>query len=278
MTTIIVVFCKFILIKKEALETVEQFIEQQRSLGSYSFSREMLSDAFDRSDKALKQALFRLKTKGKIAHIKSGFYVIITPEFSNAGMVPTHLFIDDLMKHLGKRYYVGLFSAAALQGASHQAVMEYYVVTDYPPVRSVKNEKVKLNFFTKKEWEQGFIFQRKTDAGYINVSYPELTALDLLSYGNFSINRVATVLEELVESFDAKRLKHTIKHASTASIQRLGYLLDIVSFENSFGKVLQQELSKRKVFPVALSKHASKKGAINSNWNVIENITVESDL
>src|SRR5690554_5567602 len=220
----------------------------------------MLNDAFDRSDKALKQALFRLKTKGKIAHIKSGFYVIITPEFSNAGMVPTHLFI------------------AALQGASHQAVMEYYVVTDYPPVRSVKNEKVKLNFFTKKEWEQGFIFQRKTDAGYINVSYPELTALDLLSYGNFSINRVATVLEELVESFDAKRLKHTIKHASTASIQRLGYLLDIVSFENSFGKVLQQELNKRKVFPVALSKHASKKGAINTNWNVIENITVESDL
>lgn len=59
------------------METVEQFIEQQRALGSYSFSREMLNDAFDRSDKALNQALFRLKTKGKIGHVRSGFYVII---------------------------------------------------------------------------------------------------------------------------------------------------------------------------------------------------------
>ncbi len=260
------------------METVEQFIEHQRSLGSYSFSWEMLNDAFDRSDKALKQALFRLKTKGKITHVKSGFYVIITPEFSNVGMIPANLFIDDLMKSLGKQYYVGMFSAAALQGASHQAVMEYYVVTDHPPVRNVNNEKVKLNFFSKKEWESDLILQRKTDAGYINVSCPELTALDLLSYGNFSINRVATVLEELVDSFDAKRLKNTIKHASTASIQRLGYLLDTVNDGHPFGKVLKHELKKRNVFPVPLSKHGSKKGQTNAIWNVIENIIVESDL
>ena len=260
------------------LETVEQFIEQQRSLGSYSFSWEMLNDAFDRSDKALKQALFRLKTKGKIAHVKSGFYVIIPPEFSNVGMIPANLFIDDLMKSLGKQYYVGMFSAAALQGASHQAVMEYYVVTDYPSVRSVRNKNIVINFFTKKEWANDLILQRKTDAGYINVSCPELTALDLLNYGNFTINRVATVLEELSESFDSKRLKNTIKHASTTSIQRLGYLLDTVNNGHAYGKVLQHELKKRNVFPVPLSKHGSKKGQINAIWNVIENITVESDL
>ena len=260
------------------METVEHFIEHQRALGSYSFSWEMLNDAFDRSDKALKQALFRLKTKGKIAHVKSGFYAIIPPEYSNVGMIPANLFIKDLMKSLGKQYYVGMFSAAALQGASHQAVMAYYVVTDYPPIRSVKNKKIVINFFTKKDWDKDLILQRKTDAGYINVSCPELTAFDLLNYGNFSINRVATVLEELVESFDSKRLKHALKTASTASIQRLGYLLDIVSFGNSFGKVLQQELNKRNVFPVALSKQGVKKGNTNSVWKVIENTIVESDL
>lgn len=260
------------------METVEQFIEQQRSFGSYSFSTEELKGAFDRSDKALKQALYRLKTKGKIVHVKSGFYVIISPEFSHLGMIPANLFIDDLMKSLGKTYYVGLFSAAALQGASHQAVMEYYVVTDHPPVRNVHNEKVKLNFFTKKVWDKDLILQRKTDAGYINISCPELTALDLLNYGNYSINRIATVLEELSESFDAQRLKHTTKSASTTAIQRLGYLLEVVSTEHAFGKVLLQELNKRKVFPVPLSKHGSKKGAMNATWKIIENITVESDL
>ena len=260
------------------METVEQFIEQQRSLGSYSFSKELLNEAFNRSDKALKQALYRLKTKGKIVHVKSGFYVIIPPEYSNVGMIPANLFIDDLMKSLHKQYYVGMFSAAALQGASHQAVMEYYVMTDYPSVRSVNNKNIVINFYTKKEWAKDLILQRKTDAGYINVSCPELTALDLLNYGNFAINRVATVLEELSESFDSKRLKNTIRHASTASIQRLGYLLDTVNDGHAYGKILQQELNKRNVFPVPLSKHEAKKGQINTVWQVIENITVESDL
>src|SRR5690554_1703449 len=163
-------------------------------------------------------------------------------------MLPVNLFIDDLMRSLGKQYYVALLSAAALQGASHQAVMEYYVVTDYPPVRSVKNKKIVINFFTKKEWDKDLVLQRKTDAGYINVSYPELTAFDLLNYGDFSINRIASILEELSEAFDAKRLKHALKRASTATIQRLGYLLDTVNSGHAYGKVLKQELSKETCF------------------------------
>lgn len=260
------------------METVEQFIEQQRAIGSYSFSWETLKGAFDKSDQALRQALYRIKAKGKVASVKSGFYVIIPPEYSHVGMLPVNLFIDDLMRSLGKQYYVALLSAAALQGASHQAVMEYYVVTDYPPVRSVKNKKTVINFFTKKEWDKDLVLQRKTDAGYINVSCPELTAFDLLNYGDFSINRIASILEELSEAFDAKRLKHALKRASTATIQRLGYLLDTVNAGHAYGKVLKQELKKRKVFPVPLSKHEAKKGQINTVWHVIENITVESDL
>jgi hypothetical protein len=43
-------------------------------------------------------------------------------------MLPINLFIDDMMKSLNKRYYVGLISAAALHGAAHQKPMEYYVI------------------------------------------------------------------------------------------------------------------------------------------------------
>ncbi len=260
------------------MKTVEEFIDQQRALGRYSFTWNKLRESFDQSDKALKQALFRLKKKGKIVLIKSGFYVIITPEFSKAGMLPANLFIHDLMQHLDKNYYVGMFSAAALQGASHQAIMNYYVVTDHPPIRSIKNKKMTLNFFTKKKWSSQFILQRKTDAGYINISCPELTVLDLLNYGNFSISRVATVLKELSESFQTKRLNYVIQDASTASIQRLGYLIDILSIDPSFKTLIYRELTKRKKFPVALSKTASKKENINTTWKVVENITVESDL
>lgn len=260
------------------METLDQYIEQQRSFGRYSFSYDMLKEVFDKSDKALKQALYRLKTKERVAYIKSGFYVIIPPEYSQLGMIPAYLFIDDLMINMGKRYYVAMFSAAAIQGASHQAAMEYYVVTDYPPVRNVKKKKIVINFFNKKEWPDELILQRKTDVGYMNISSPELTAIDLLNYGNFSLNRVATVLEELVESFDSKRLKQALKQASAASIQRLGYLLEVVLNDYLFSKVVRQELNNRKVFPVLLSKNSLKKGVTHANWNVIENITVESDL
>ncbi|MCB0483677.1 MAG: hypothetical protein KDC37_03860 [Flavobacteriales bacterium] len=260
------------------MKTLEHFVEQQLSNGRFSFSTTMLKDVFDKSDKALKQSLYRLKAKGKIAHVRSGFYMIIPPEYSQFGMIPPDLFIDDLMKCLGKKYYVGLFSSASLQGASHQAVMQYYVITNHPPLRSVNNAKMVINFYSKKEWQRELILQRKTDAGYINISCPELTTFDLLNYGNFSLNRIATILEELYEFYNAKRLKLSVKQASTASIQRLGYLLDQVVVDNVYSEVLQQELTQRRLFPVLLSKRSSHQGKADKSWNVIINTDIESDL
>ena len=46
------------------------------------------------------------------------------------GAPPPSWYIDDLMRNEGRPYYVGLLSAAELHGASHQAVMEFQVVTD----------------------------------------------------------------------------------------------------------------------------------------------------
>jgi predicted transcriptional regulator of viral defense system len=260
------------------MKNIEQFIEKQRAFGSYSFTFDEVQRAFDCSEKALKQALYRLKKKGKVIPLRKGFYIIIPAEYSQVGTLPATLFLDDLMKSLKKEYYVALFSAAMLQGASHQAIMENYVITDNPPIRSIKNNKIVIHFFTKKQWSKELIIQRKTDAGFINISCPELTIIDLLNYGNFSTNRIATVLEELAESFDQKRLKIAVKKAKTATIQRLGYLLDSIGNEKKYTKVLHQELKKRKVFPVPLSIHVAKKGSLHPGWNIIENLTIEADL
>ncbi|MEI9912619.1 MAG: hypothetical protein WDO71_25065 [Bacteroidota bacterium] len=48
-------------------------------------------------------------------------------------------------------------------------------------MRGIKNKKLKINFYIKKDWSEDDIIQKKTDAGYINVSSPEFTALDLFS-------------------------------------------------------------------------------------------------
>lgn len=259
--------------------TLEEFVNETRSRGCYSFSLHELKLSFELSDKAINQTLFRLKNKGKIAMVRKGFYAIITPEYSKTGMLPPHLFIDDLMKSLGRPYYVGLFSAAALYGAAHQQPMEYYVITEKPALRNIKSQKLIINFFVKKDWSEADIVQKKTDAGYINVSTPELTALDLITYGNFGINRVFTVLEELVEEMKPNALTRTsLNYSQTTSIQRLGYMVDKEIGDEKLAIALKKALKDRKKYPIPLLKNTNNQGILNTDWNIIKNTELESDL
>jgi hypothetical protein len=51
-----------------------------------------------------------------------------------------------------------------------------------------------------------FLEKRKTPSGYVKVSSPELTALDLLQFERHigGLNRAATVIDELSESIKAE--------------------------------------------------------------------------
>ncbi len=278
LTTFFVVSCnlklKNLVVK---YNNIEGFIEQLSAVGRWSFTWEELLNSFSKSEKALKQSLYRLKTKGKIALIRTGFYVIIPATYSKYKIIPTDLYINDLMSFLGKKYYVGLYTAAGYWGASHQATMEYYVITDYPAIRNIKNKRVGINFFVKKQWSEECIIKRKTDAGYINVSSPELTVLDLLDYSNFSINRIATIIEDLGDEMTVSKLKKLIPLSKTSTIQRLGYIFDKVLITNRFEGVLKDELKNRNIFPVVLAKGASKKGNTDPKWKVIQNTLIETD-
>lgn len=259
--------------------TLEDLVNEIRATGKYSFSLLEAKKEFKISEKALNQALFRLKNKNKISPIRKGFYAIITPEYSKQGMLPPHLFIDDLMQSLEKKYYVGMFSAAALYGAAHQQPMEYYVITEKPALRNIKTPKLSINFFIKQDWPESGVIQKKTDAGYINVSTPELTALDLLTYGNFGINRVLTILEELVEEMKSSDLAKTARiYSPTSSIQRLGYLIDKVIGNEKLALALRKIVNDRKTYPTPLLKSANIKGSLDSDWNIYKNTELESDL
>lgn len=259
---------------------LEKYIDSIRSVGRYSFTLEELQNEFNISYRALKQNLYRLKSKNQIAQVRQGFYVIIPPEYSNQGMLPAYLFIDDLMKSLNKPYYVGLLSAAALHGAAHQQPMEYFVIVQTPAPRSIHNKKLKISFFSKSSWEQGDIVKKTTDAGYINVSSPELTALDLLNYTHkIGLNRATTVLQELAQNMKVSVLVRTAsRYQSTPVIQRLGYILDKILGEEKLAGSLQKVLKSRTVVPVFLSTRNDKNGAIDDTWKVIKNIEIESDL
>lgn len=259
---------------------LDRYLDKIRSFGKYSFTLEELQNEFDITYLALKQNLYRLKRKNEIAQVRQRFYVIIPPEYAKQGILPYHLFIDNLMKSLNKPYYVALLSASALHGAAHQQPMEYYVIAQTPAPRSINSKKLKISFLSKNSWDADDITQKTTDAGYINVSSPELTALDLLAYADKNgLNRVTTVLHELVQTFKVTSLSRTIKkYPNTPVLQRMGYIIDKVLKEEKIAEVLLKNLKERTFSPVLLSTKESKNGLLDETWKVIINMEIESDL
>lgn len=262
---------------------INDFANELRAKGRYSFTLSELRDQFNVSDNALKKALQRAKQKKEIALIRKEFYVIVPPEYRNRGILPPVLFVADLMHFLNRNYYTGLLNAAVFYGAAHQQPQEFFVITTKPFLSPIKNSKIKINFCYKKKWAEEDIMERKTDTGYLKVSSAELTALDLVYYydkiGGF--NRVATVLEELVENMEPEKLVATAKrYGQIATVQRLGFLLDEVIVKKALTSPLLEYLRMVKYYPVLLRPQREKPRtmATGNNWKVVPNIEIETDL
>ena len=267
-------------IEIQSYNYLEEYIDAVRAKGRYAFTLEELKGKFDISDKAILQNLYRLKSKNKIVQIRKGFYTLLPAEYSNYGVIPSSMYIDDMMISLNKKYYLGLMSAAALHGASHQQSMETFVITEKPALRDIKTKKLKINFLVKNEWNKEDIKQMKTDAGYINVSSPELTALDLLYYvDKLGMNRVITILKELIEVIKPSILAKTAKnYPQTATVQRLGYLLEYELGNEKLSQVIYQIIADKKGKSISLMPGKNKIGTTNTKWRIINNIKIESDL
>jgi len=257
---------------------LDVYLKEVRAQGRYGFTLNELQKKFKLQYSAINQKLYRLKLKNEVLQIRQGFYVIIPPEYSKQGILPPYLYIDDLMKSLNKQYYVGLLSAAAMYGAAHQQPMGYTVVTESPALRNI--EKLQIVFFPKQNFLQEGILQKKSAAGYINVSSPERTALDFFDYiHKFGLNRITTILQELNEEMKPSALAKTAKmFSNTAAIQRLGYILENETGAESLSESLYKILNNRQFFPIPLSPHKGKKGETDNRWKIIINTEIESDL
>jgi predicted transcriptional regulator of viral defense system len=257
----------------------EGFIFNKMRSGQYTFSLSQALSTLKVSPENLNVLLYRYKQRGKIALVRNGFYAIVPPQYSQTGVLPIYMYIDDLMKSLGKDYYLSLFSAAEIYGATHQQTMQSYIITVPPKLRSVKNEKQSINFLTKKQWDRKDISVKKSEFGYFNVSSPELTAFDLIAYMHLSsITCCAEIISQLVESFDIDRLqKSASRFEPLSALQRLGYILDVELNKKDLAEAIFKALSGKKIFYVPLSIHNNKKGVFNTKWKVIKNTEIEID-
>src|SRR6056297_4123209 len=257
------------------------WIEKQQSLGRYTFSLEQLKQDFPNvTEQALNLALSRLSNKGRILSVYKGFYLIVSPEYSSRGVLPPVLFIHQLMQYIGKPYYVGLLSAAALHGAAHQQPQEFFVVTSSKQSLTQKKG-LKINFIVKKKMPDNFLEKRKTESGYVYISNPVLTAADLIYYNKRigRINRAVSVLSELAEAMKTNNInQELIQNFPTTTLQRLGYILENILQKRQLSEKLYNQLMKRtnKLFMQPLkSGNTAGEFPKNNKWKIIINIDIE---
>lgn len=259
------------------------WIEKQQSWGRYTFSLDQVKQEFSEiSEAGILLALSRLSKKARIISIYKGFYLIVPPEYSAKGILPPVQFIDDLMNFIGKPYYVGLLSAAALHGAAHQQPQEYFVVTSTKQI-STQKKGIKINYFTKKKILDNILDKMKTQTGYVKVSTPELTAADLVYYHNRvgGINRVCTVINELSEAINPEKLtSDLIETLSVTTIQRLGFVFErIVKQPELAQKLYRLTLDQKIKFFMQPLKAGGKRTGFEKDekWKIIINADIEID-
>src|SRR5271165_2135282 len=179
------------------------------STGGVVFSADEARQALGVSQGALLDAAERQQQRRHLISPRRGFYVIVPPQYLAWGAPPPPWYIDDLMRHEGCPYYVGLLKAAELHGATHQAVMEFQVVTDkrLPEIRVGRSA---ISFYYRKDMAAASkgIEERKTDTGRMKISSVELTMLDLVRYPHAAggLDNIATIISDLADRIDAGKL------------------------------------------------------------------------
>lgn len=266
------------------MASIASWIYDKPLRGNYTFTHDEVAKAFSgMSAGSIARALTREVSKGRVMSPLRGFYVIVPDEYVLRGAVPQSFYLDDMMHQLGRKYYVAMLSAASYHGASHQVPLRFSVMIEPPAMRDKKGKKYFTHFFCKSHIPEIYVERRQTRMGYINVSCPELTAVDLLTYQakTGSVSRAATVLAELVEKLDFGSLgADFVKEVPVTSLQRLGYILDEELEEGEAAESVYGLLkcSSHVIQYVPLKAGKSSEGCErNAKWRVIVNETIEID-
>ncbi len=252
------------------MKSIAWYIDDWQAHGRYVFTTKDLSVADSRSSVAVEAALRRLKKSGRIACPRRGFYVIVPVEYKEAGSPPPSWYIDDLMTYLVQPYYVALLSAAAIHGAGHQQPMVFQVMTDRP-TRDMQAGRARIGFHQTQSMDKVSMKNVQTETGVMRVSTPETTALDLVKYSDSAggISNVATVLGELSEVLDRQKFIIPASAYTSATIQRLGFLLTLVS-SAGLSEPLNNWLLNRRYRRILLDPNGDKDNLVlDSTWRIM---------
>lgn len=265
----------------------DEYLKKLQVYGRLYFTVEDAVKELGMPKENIYNVISRLKKKGELISPAKGLYVIVPDEHSMEGCIPAEALVPILMKHLKIPYYAGLLTAAMYHGATHQKPSIFQVVTTKRFKKDLHIGKIRIAFLYKQSLKDLPTQTVTVDTGYLVISTPEVTAMDLFLYPDKSggINHIATVLSELVEVLNPKKLIALAKSSkSQVWIQRLGYVLDSIdSFVPKHQKKVIYALSNYITtnsfsYKALTAKLPTTNCKRSEKWKIIENITVESDL
>jgi predicted transcriptional regulator of viral defense system len=261
------------------MPSARQYIEGLSAVGRHHFTTDEAAAAMGGSLAAVRAALRRASHRGEVASPHRGFFVVVPPEYRRLRCLPPEQFIPHLMRHLGDPYYVALLSAAELHGAAHHRPQRFQVMVPKNR-RPIECGEVRVQFVARRDLQRTPLVEQNTPRGRLLVASPEATALELVGYADQcgGLDNVTSVLSELVDRLDAKRLLEASRLCPVAWAQRLGYLLELTGHHQS-ASGLEERVHAEAPTLAPLVRAKSIKGAPRAErWKLAINASVEPDL
>jgi predicted transcriptional regulator of viral defense system len=228
-------------------------------------------------------SLARWIERGEFFSPTKGAYVPIPPQYRGWGAVPAAEFVDQVMTHLGHRYYVCLLSAAEVHGFAHQRPQVFQVMVE-ARLRDRSFGRVSLSFVSAQCLDGRPVVRRNTPTGQITVSTLETTIFDMVSMplrcGGLS--NVATLLIEIIEEGAVRAdLIATAASFYPGSVRRrVGWMIDVLARRVGVEVRLDSLAAVASVDSSVVQLDPSKKpsGALDGRWRVRVNAELEPDL
>lgn len=254
-------------------------LDELRRKAKRVFTNKDAESLLQTSAVATLKVLHRLKRKQEIVTVTQGLYALLEPSERKHGIRLLPI-IDTVMKYKKLPYYVGLLSGADYYGAAHHKPMALQLMINQR-ITFRKSELLGLEVHVKKTFPEFGIEKTKLPSGYVNISSPALTALDLLAYTNAcgGFNNVSQVIHDLHEKISKKDLiKCCKKYGDIQAVQRLGFLLEYFGYPKKNLEPIKTWIESKSPNFVNLAISPKKEGQKNKDWRIIQNEKIEVEI
>ena len=256
---------------KKKCEGLTSWVHGRLISGHPSFTLEEALSASSLRRPVLATAIHRLKVRKLIVSPMRGFYVCVPDRYQLRGEVPPSYYVDDLMRHLERRYYLGLTSSAAIWGAGHQRIHKDFAVVTLPRMRGEGLAHDMLRLVYREQMPEPHIVTRNADGGVVRFADAVLTAFDIVRHADLvgGMSAAATILAELIEEVDFSSASDLCAFVPCVVWQRLGYICEEVLGENEKADALYRvwrSLGLRTVNTPLSPFEQNHDGELNRHW------------